>query len=104
MNETKIKDYKIEVFVKTMEKDGRKFKVFSAVRTVENEETKETKKQYITLKFTKEVNNKPERHCFITVPSNKINLDTRGEYPVFWINEIKDIEIIYPDYSKYFNN
>lgn len=93
------KIYKIEVFTKTItQENGNKFKVYSTKINGEADG-----KNYIKIKFTKSVTNLPERHCYIYVKESKLNYDNRDEkYPCYWISQIEKIEIIYPDYGKYF--
>lgn len=93
------KIYKIEIFVKSITKDnGEKFKVYSTKINGEADV-----KNYVKIKFTKNVANIPNRHAYIYVKESKLNYDKRDEkYPCYWISQIEKIEIIYPDYEKYF--
>lgn len=54
---------------------------------------------YITVKFTKSVEVKPERHSFITVNVNNMSIATetnkKGEkFDVLWVSKIEKIEPI----------
>lgn len=93
------KQYKIEVFVKSITKDsGEKFRIYSAkINNGTND------KKYVKIKFTKSVLDMPKMHSYIYVKESKLNYDNRDEkYPCYWVSQIEKIEIIYPDYEKYF--
>ena len=51
-----------------------------------------SKKGYIDLRFTKDVENKPTHACKIIVASDKINVNRKSKFPVAWVSEIKEIK------------
>ena len=45
------------------------------------------------VKFTEEVDKKPTENCFVEVPYEDMNLNTRDRYPVLWV---KNVVAIHP--------
>ena len=81
MNETTRK-FKIRVTPKKTA-DGRSFNTFK---------TFSKNGRSIEVKFNKEVNNRPEKDCVISVLEDNAHLNDSGEYPVLWIKKIESIE------------
>lgn len=68
-------------------KEGRKFNTYK---------TFSKNGRATELKFRKEVKLLPEKDCYIVVKASDINLNTSGEYPVCWIQDVQAIEDIAP--------
>ena len=84
-----VKEYNIKCYVKERTaKNGVKFTSYSTYL--------EAKKQSANLAFTKEVAERPTKSCLLIVDSDKVHRDLRakGEYPKFWIHEIKRVEAL----------
>ena len=51
-----------------------------------------SKKGYIDLRFTKDVENRPTHACKIVVAKDKINVNRKSKFPVAWVSEIKEVK------------
>ena len=51
-----------------------------------------SKKGYIDLRFTKDVENKPTHACKIIVEDDKVNVNRKSKFPVCWVSAIKEIK------------
>lgn len=63
-------------------KDGRTFKVFH---------TFSKNGRRTEVKFRKTVKQIPEKDCYIVVDVEAMNLNTSGEYPVLWVQDVVSI-------------
>lgn len=78
--------YKIKLIVKQgTKKDGKAFDYFK---------TADENGKLMDVRFTKDVKNVPSKTCFILVDEKDINLDSKREYPCYWIKHIVDIQEI----------
>lgn len=78
----KMLEIEIDVQERTNHETGEKFLSYRGL----------SKKGYIDLRFTKEVENKPTHACKIIVPETKINVNRKSKFPVAWVSEIKEIK------------
>ena len=79
---------KIEVSVKTVKYAGEeKEESFLAYRGF-------TKKGWIELKFTKDVDNAPTKNGYIYVEKENLNVNRTGRFPVIWVKKIEKFEEI----------
>lgn len=80
--------YEIKVVVKeATTKDGKPFNTYKVVQ-------KDGK--LVDCRFRKEVRNLPTKTCVMVVEKENIHLDSKREYPCYWvkaIEELKEIEI-----------
>lgn len=74
----------IEVKEITAKTTGNKFTAYKALTKAGNK---------IDCRFTKTVdaNLIPTEPCFIVVDDDKANVATNRQYPVLWVNEIKEV-------------
>lgn len=78
--------YKIKLIVKVGTKsDGKKFDYYKT--SLENG-------KLMDVRFTKDVKNVPSKTCFIYVNEKDINLDSKREYPCYWVKHIESVEEI----------
>lgn len=79
---------KIEVSVKTVKYAGEnQEESFLAYKAF-------TKKGWMDLRFTKEVENAPTKNCFIYVEKENLNVNKTGRFPIVWVKKIEKIEEI----------
>ena len=79
---------KIEISVKTVRYAGEeKEESFLAYKGF-------TKKGWIDLKFTKDVENVPTKNGFIYVENENVNVNRTGRFPVIWVKKIEKFEEI----------
>lgn len=85
----------IEVFTKNAKsKSGEKFTTYYT-------KTKDGK-NYVTIKFTKEVVERPKFHSMITVNEDCANVVNYGKNIVLWVSKVDTITPIKEDLNKYF--
>lgn len=72
------KKLKVRVTERTT-KEGRKFNTY----TTFSKNGRKTE-----LKFRKDVKVLPEKDCYIEVAVEAMNLNTSGEYPVLWVEDV----------------
>ena len=79
-----MKDLRIKIVeVKPIEtKDGKKFTAYKAL-------TKDGKK--IDCKFRQDVTLLPKEPCTLIVDDEQCNVSTNRQYPVLWVQEVKEI-------------
>lgn len=78
--------YKIKLIVKQGKKqDGTSFDYFK---------TSDGNGKLVDVRFTKECRNLPSKTSYIFVESKNINLDSKREYPCYWIKKIEKVEDI----------
>lgn len=84
------KKHLMKIYVKEgTSKDGKKFTYFK---------TLDKNGKLVDVRFRQDVTNKPVKTCNIVVLADDVNLDTKREYPCYWVKAIQEIREI--EYTK----
>ena len=78
--------YEIKVVVKEAKtKEGKTFNTYRVV---------EKTGKLVDLRFRKDVKNVPTETCIMVVDKKDIHLDSKREYPCYWVKAIQELKPI----------